>query len=710
MRARSTIPVPAVILAGLTVAMSLSGLLLHQGGFSPGLIGLITTVLSLIGIFSFLAFTAMGLLLVRARPSNAVGWLLLGIGLNVYLIFNSANYAQFAMVEHRAPLLAGQIFAVLARTVWIPFVLMLLLFLPILFPDGRLLSRRWLIPIGSGLIFALLALVGNMFLADKVSSDYPAITNPLANASLAHILQPLVDLSVPFGLFALVGSVSSVVVRYRRGDSLKRHQLRWFLFALVLAVIPFLLNNNSFLANLLLILFVPLLPISIAIAVLRYRLYDIDVVINRALVYGALAAFITAVYVAIVVGLGALINSGSRPSLALSILATAVVAVAFQPVRTRVQALANRLVYGHRVTPYEALTAFSHRVAGAYATEDVLPRLARVLADGTGAIRTAVWIRRAGEAVAAASWPPGEAPLPIGLADRVVEVRHQGEPLGELALTKRPGEAFTPVEETLLNDLAAQMGQVLRNVRLTAELQARLDEISDQALELRASRQRIVAVQDAERQRLERNIHDGAQQHLVALAVKLRLAAMLAKRDPEKARRSLRELEAQTADARQTLRDLAQGIYPPALRKGGLVEALRMHVEVTAADIGHYDPEVEAGVYFSCLEALQNATKYARASRIRVDLRQANGQLIFSVLDDGVGFDPTTASTGTGVQNMKDRIASLGGRLLLESQPGKGTTVSGSLPLHSGAAPATAASLLEESAGDRQFVGGQRPQ
>jgi signal transduction histidine kinase len=191
-----------------------------------------------------------------------------------------------------------------------------------------------------------------------------------------------------------------------------------------------------------------------------------------------------------------------------------------------------------------------------------------------------------------------------------------------------------------------------------------------------------VAVQDAERQRLERNIHDGAQQHLVALAVKLRLAAMLAKRDPEKARRSLRELEAQTADARQTLRDLAQGIYPPALRKGGLVEALRMHAEVTAAGIGHYDPEIEAGVYFSCLEALQNATKYARASRIRVDLRQTDGQLIFSVLDDGVGFDPATASTGTGVQNMKDRIASLGGRLVLESQPGKGTTVSGSLPLH----------------------------
>ena len=681
MRPRSGIPIPAFVIAGLTVAICLSGLALHQGGFSPGLIGGIGSVIGLIGLFTFLAFTAMGLLLVRNRPSNAVGWLLLGIGLNVYLIFNSPNYAQFAIVEHHAPVLVGEVFAFLARTVWIPFVLMLLLFVPMLFPDGRLLSRRWFIPIISGLIFALFALVGNMFLADKVSTDFPALNNPLANPSLARTFQAFVNLSVPFGLFALVGSVSSVVVRYRRGDSLQRHQLRWFLFALVLATIPFLLNNDTFLANVLLVLFVPLLPISIAIAVLRYRLYDIDVVINRALVYGALAAFITAVYVGIVVGLGALINSGGRPNLALSILATAVVAVAFQPVRTWVQRLANRLVYGYRATPYEALTTFSHRVAGAYANEDVLPRLAQVLAEGTGATRTSVWIRRAGEAVAAATWPPSESALGIGVADRVAEVRHQGETLGELTVKKRPGEPFTPVEEKLLNDLAAQAGQVLRNVRLTSELQARLDEISAQAVELRASRQRIVSVQDAERRRLERNIHDGAQQHLVALAVKLRLAATLVKRDPAKAQRLLKELDTQTAEARQTLRDLAQGIYPPALRERGLVEALQPHAQVTADGVGRYDPELEAGVYFCCLEAVQNATKYANASQVLIKLRQQNGHLTFDVIDDGVGFDPKGVATGTGVQYMKDRVASLGGRLSLESQPGRGTTVSGLLPL-----------------------------
>jgi len=679
---KSRIPIPALGVAGLTVGILVSGLLLHQGGVGGlDVIGVIGVIISLIGIGSFLAFPAMGLLLVRHKPSNAVGWLLLGIGLNIYLIFNSSNYAWFFLVQHPGAALAGKVFAVLAGTVWIPFILMLLLFLPMLFPDGRLLSPRWRIPIISGVVFALLALVGNVFVPGKISSDYPSIGNPLANPALAQLFQRFINVSVPFGLFALGGSVSSVVVRYRRGDSLQRRQLRWFLFALVLAIIPFLLNNNSVLSNVLIVLFVPLLPISIAIAVLRYRLYEIDVVINRALVYGALAAFISAVYVAIVVGIGARINSGGRPNLALSILATAVVAVAFQPVRTRVQALANRLIYGYRATPYEALTEFSHRVAGAYANEDVLPRLARVLAEGTGAVAASVWIRRAGEPVAVATWPAAESPLPIEFADRVAEVRHEGETLGALSVKKRVGEPLTPVEAKLLNDLAAQAGQVLRNVRLTSELQVRLNEISVQAIELRASRQRIVAVQDAERQRLERNIHDGAQQHLVALAVKLRLASAVAKRDPVKARRSLKELQAQMAEAVQTLRDLALGIYPPALRERGLVEALQRHAPVSADGVGRYDPEMEACVYFCCLEAVQNATKYAKASHVRVELRQQSGRLMFFVIDDGVGFDPKSASAGTGVQNMKDRAASLGGWLSLESQPGKGTTVSGLLPL-----------------------------
>ena len=342
---------------------------------------------------------------------------------------------------------------------------------------------------------------------------------------------------------------------------------------------------------------------------------------------------------------------------------------------------ANQLVYGTRSTPYEALTDFSHRVAGAYADEEVLPRLARVLVEGTGATVASVWIRRAGDPIAAATWPDSASPLAADAADRVARVRHEGDLLGELTVRKRSGEPFTPVEETLLLDLAAQAGQVLLNVRLTAELQARLREIAAQALELRASRQRIVAAQDTERRRLERNIHDGAQQHLVALAVKLRLAATLAKKDPEKGRRSVQELEAQTDDAIRTLVELAQDIYPPALREQGLVASLRPHATVTVSGIGRYDPELEAAVYFCCLEALQNAAKHARASQVRIDLQQLDGHLHFAVIDDGVGFDPARTTATSGLQNMKDRVASVGGSLTVQSRPGQGTSVSGDLPI-----------------------------
>jgi signal transduction histidine kinase len=261
-------------------------------------------------------------------------------------------------------------------------------------------------------------------------------------------------------------------------------------------------------------------------------------------------------------------------------------------------------------------------------------------------------------------------------------VRHQGEALGELTLKKRPGEPVTPVERQLIDDLAAQAGQLLRNVRLTSELRARVEEVSRQSEELRASRERIVAEQDRERRRLERDIHDGAQQHLVALAVKLRLAASLAKRDAQKARRSIGELESQTAEAVGTLRDLAQGIYPPILRQRGLVEALRQHSAVTATEVKRYEPELEAAVYFSCLEALQNAAKHAQATMTTIELVEGDGELRFEVRDNGAGFETERIKPGSGLQNMEDRIRSLGGVLTIQSNPSQGTTVAGVIPLH----------------------------
>jgi signal transduction histidine kinase len=235
-------------------------------------------------------------------------------------------------------------------------------------------------------------------------------------------------------------------------------------------------------------------------------------------------------------------------------------------------------------------------------------------------------------------------------------------------------DPMSPSKEKLVRDLAAQAGLVLRNVGLVEDL--------------RSSRQRLVAAQDAERRRLERNIHDGAQQQLVALAVKARLARQLTERDPARAAELLDQIESETQVALEDLRDLARGIYPPLLADQGLVAALEAQsrkiavpVAVEADGVGRYPAEVEATVYFCALEALQNVTKYAAADRAVIRLSQSNGSLTFAVVDDGRGFDPAAVDTGSGIQGMADRLAAVGGSFDVRSAPGRGTTIAGSFPV-----------------------------
>ncbi len=663
--------VTALAISGLTVAVFVSGILLHRGHIGgPNILATVLNALSLIAIGTFLAFPAMGLLLVRHRPGNAIGWLLLGLGLNIYLIFNTANFAVLAQ-QGNVPVV-GAVFAFFAGTAWIPFTLMLLLFLPMLFPSGHLLSRRWYLPIIGGGLFALLALLGNMFVTSNPSPGEPAVINPLANASLARTFQPFINLAVPFALFALLGSWTSVVVRYRRGDSLQRHQLRWFLFALVLAAMPFLLHDvNQTVANAALLLFVPLLPVSIAIAVLRYRLYDIDVVINRALVYGALAGFITAVYIGIVVGVGRVIGSGNRPNLALSIVATAVVAVAFQPVRERVQRFANRLVYGQRATPYEVMAGFADRMAGTLSADEVLPQMAEAAARGVGARAARVALRLPDGAHHVTTWPNSVDDQPF---TRILPVVYKGEAIGEIAVRKSPGETVTPGEERLLADLAAQAGLVLNNVRLTEELQARLVDLSAQATELRASRQRIMSAQETERRRLGAQIRSGVQRELEATSAQLDDVQQLLAQDGAAAAKRLDALTLETQHTLDGLRELARGIYPPLLADRGIVPALEAHarraglfasIEASPEFLAtRFDPSIEVATFFCCLEALRGAD-----AAVAVRLFITDGTLGFDV--DGV------APANGRLEGIRDRVEALGGRL---GQPTPGF-LAGRVPL-----------------------------
>ncbi|MEA2499510.1 MAG: hypothetical protein QOH26_1915 [Actinomycetota bacterium] len=435
-----------------------------------------------------------------------------------------------------------------------------------------------------------------------------------------------------------------------------------------------------------------LIPIALFVGLVRFRLWDIDRVINRTLVYGLLAGVITIIYLAAVVGIGTLVGANDRLNLVLSIVVTALLAMAFQPLRNRAQKLINRLVYGKRATPYEVLTEFSVRAGDAYDVVEVLPQLARTIAEGTGALRSEVWLRVGSRIHRAATWPPddggdvtslpmtGEELPPLPEVQKVMPVRHRGEILGALAIAYK-GQGPTPIEERLLDGVASQAGLVLRNVQLTTELQARLGD-------LRASRQRIAVAQDEERRRLERDIHDGAQQQLIALVMRLGLAKDLTVDDPSKARDLLDELQSETAGALATLRDLARGIYPPVLADKGLVQALGAHarrcpvpVQVTSAAVERYEPEIEAAVYFCCLEAIQNTIKHAPAASVTVSLVGAEGNLDVLIRDDGEGFDVQGRAEGSGLQNMRDRIAAVGGELRIESSAGHGTTIVGSIPV-----------------------------
>jgi signal transduction histidine kinase len=412
----------------------------------------------------------------------------------------------------------------------------------------------------------------------------------------------------------------------------------------------------------------------------------------------ALAGYVGAVYAVVVVGAGALLGRG-RPDLALSVAATTVVAVTFEPAREACRRLAGRLVYGRRATPYQALAGLSKQASRAYPTDEVLPEMAKVLADGLGASRSQVWLRVGESLRPAAAWPQAptgaERPLPLVAgelpevpgAGHVVAVHHQGELLGALAVVRPATEPLTPVERRLLDDLAAQAGLALRNVRLTAELDQRVAESSARAAELRASRARVVAAQDAERRRLERDLHDGAQQHLVALTAQLGLARLLAGRAPERAQALLARLRAGAEQAQQDLAAFAGGVYPSQLAAEGLAaalqaraEALALPVAVRSRGLGRHPPEVEAAVYFCCLEALQNVVKHGAAGAALVRLEENGGGLRFSVEDDGAGFDPARAGGGAGLRNMADRLQALGGALTVRSAAGRGTAVSGWLP------------------------------
>jgi len=436
----------------------------------------------------------------------------------------------------------------------------------------------------------------------------------------------------------------------------------------------------------------------------------------RVITAAGMAVFVVLTYLVVVIGGGALIGRSGSPSVWLSVMATAIVALAFESVRVRLTRTVARLIHRDRRTPYQVLARFPSTVTGFYPSEELPARMAKVLVEGTDTARAEVWLAVHGRLELAACWPPDAAdptdsgaPAPpfdddpaaprdvdVGPAggspeacadprQRTLPVRERGELLGALSVVLRHGQQLTPVEERLFAGLAAQSALALRTAGLREELEQRLAELEQRAEDVRGARRDLVARQDAERQRLERNIHDGAQQQVIALLVSLRLTKTLLTRAPDRARTLLADQAAAAGATVDTLDALARGLYPSLLTEAGPEAALRaiaqlspIPVTLTAADVGRYPSQVEATVYFCCLEAVQNASKHSAATAITINLRGRADGIAFTVADNGRGFVPGR-STG-GLANMRDRVESLQGTVTVESAPGRGTVISALVP------------------------------
>jgi signal transduction histidine kinase len=626
-----------------------------------------------------LTCTTLGALIAAREPENAIGWIFCAVGLLQAMNFVGDAYSHYAVVARTGTLPGGALAAWFTEWNWIPSVALLATFLPLLFPNGKLPSARWrwVARVTAG---AIVVVVG----ASAVGlwpERYDLAQGRAVSEEASGPLGLLFLVSFPLLFLGMLASVAAVVLRFRRSKGEERQQLRWFAFAAALLAVGLMITFSplsSFVPEFVVFPSLLTLPIAAGIAILKYRLYEIDVVIRKTIVFAILAVLIMVVSLGTLLALSTPLTGTAADETRVVGIAGVVVGVLVWPLWKLSRRIADRLVFGGRASPYEVLTEFADRVGDSYSAEDVLPRMAQVLSQATGAEIARVWLQVGGKLRPEAAWPADAPPAAaVGITrgalsgldpEHATEVRHQGEVLGALSVMMPASDPMNPSKGKLVRDLAAQAGPVLRNVRLLEDL--------------RESRRRIVATQDARAKQLERNIHDGAQQQLVALAVKLRLAEGLAERDPAKTRAMLNELQSEATSALEDLRDLAHGIYPPLLADKGLTSALVSQIRKAAipveleASIGRYPPETEAAVYFCCLEALQNVSKYANATHVAVRLSDREG-LTFEVSDNGSGFDPTSTGYGTGLQGMADRLDAIGGTLQVQSAPGEGTSVTG---------------------------------
>ncbi|MGI9598409.1 MAG: ATP-binding protein [Acidimicrobiales bacterium] len=639
------------------------------------------------------AFGALGWFLVANQGRNRLVWLIVVLGFCISTpgVVNGAlellavhQRVDRASVELAAPL--SVVITALYST-WVIGAFGLPTFGLLLAPDGTLPSRRW-----RPVLWASAAVVAALYVTFSALGPVPE-PGPEASGGWAATAQRYL---FPLLILTVLLSATALLVRYRRAPTPVRRRLRWVLLGSTAAVIAGL---GSFGSILLVTVGMPLFALCYGMAVWRDQLFDVDVVISRTLQFSALATFIGSVYVVIVYGIGALVGATDQGNQALSLAATVVVAFAFQPVRRRLEHGANRLVFGPRATPYEVLADLSARLSQAESTDGLLDRLVERSAAATGAREVVLWrlVDRSEDDGAGpeydpvAAWPRDAFPAaPRRLTD-AIEIGRAGVRLGAITVAKERGDDLSPTERRLLVDLAGSAGLVLEKARLDRALAL-------QAAAVYASRRRLVDAQDEEHRRLELRLQGTIQYRLGSLRKDLVGAAGTARDDGVESIAA--QLDALAEDAEAAAREitaLARGLFPPALEADGLgpaivglAQSLPLPVEVMASSErvtvdGRVDVETELAAYFCVSEALTNTVKHANASAATVAITVDGSTLDFVVSDDGEGFSVEsrdgngTDRRSTGLLGLRDRWEAVGGRLSIDSAPGAGTTVTGSV-------------------------------
>ena len=640
-----------------------------------------------------LALSTVGALVASRRPENPIGWLLVSSGLLYAVLISVGEYATYALLTERGSPPGGVLAAWLGSWLYV-LGANLVLYSFLLFPDGRLPSPRWRV-VAWLVALAICLDAASLALAPEILYGYPGVENPFGIEALTSLSGLIGAITGVLALAAVLVPVAALIARFRRARGDERQQVKWVLYAVaVLAAAIVAVNlwpalDPSFVGTLMFLVGSLAIPVAIGVAILRYRLYDIDFVMNRTLVYGALTACVIGIYVLVVGYLGALLRTGGN--LPVSLVATGVVAVLFAPLRDRLQQGVNRLMYGERDEPYAVLSRLGERLEATLAPEAVLPAIVETVGEALKLPYAAIALPRDGnyfEVAAASGEPPGGPPTdPL-----VLPLSYGGETVGRLLLASRgSGEGFSAADRRLLDDLARHAGVAVHGVRAMADL--------------RRSREGLVLAREEERRRLRRDLHDELAPTLAALGLTAAAVGELIPSDPEGAASANEKLRKTIRATVGDVRRLVYDLRPPALDELGLVSAIKERAARLEAEDGDLRvtveapnamPDLPAAVEVACYrivqEALTNVSRHAGAGACRVRIACPGERVLaVEVEDDGVGL-PQRPEGGIGLHSMRERAEELGGTCELGTATPSGTRVFARLPL---AGPPTAPPVEE---------------